>query len=83
VSTKCWRVCGKIFEIISRAAAARRSSGKTQRRPEYNRAAWRIAGADGPMAGCQGPFARKNPIHRGAQRVHPKIFRPGGGGEVT
>lgn len=77
--------CRKIFEIISRAAAAdaRRSSGKTRRRPACNRAAWRIAGAGGPMAGCQGPFARKNPIHRGAQRVNPKIFRPGGGGEVT
>jgi len=26
------------------------------------------------MAGCQGPFARKDPIHRGAQRVNPKIL---------
>jgi len=69
--------------LKSLACGGGRSSGKTRRRPACNRAAWRIAGAGGPMAGCQGPFARKNPIHRGAQRVNPKIFRPGGGGKVT
>ncbi|CAI6366088.1 unnamed protein product [Macrosiphum euphorbiae] len=69
---------GRFSKSLACGGGGGRSSGKTRRRPACNRAAWRIAGAGGPMAGCQGPFARKNPIHGGAQRVNPKIFRPGG-----
>lgn len=49
-------------------------------RPPRDRAAWRIAGAGGPMADCQGPLTRKNPIPWRATRQPENILgRPGGG----
>lgn len=67
---------------VAAAAAAAHQKKKKRKKPGRgsvrDRAAWRIAGARGPMAGCQGPFARKNPISRRARRVNPKTFRPAG-----